>query len=491
MASITLNMNRSIGVISRHIYGHFAEHIGRCVYQGVYVGEDSLIPNVNGMRTDVVEALKAIHVPVLRWPGGCFADSYHWEDGVGPREKRRKVVNDLWGGVLEDNAFGTHEFMELCRQLGCEAYITGNLGSGTVREMADWVEYLNGDGQSDVVNRRRANGREEPWAVRFWGVGNESWGCGGNLLADEYAREYRRYQTFLRNWHGTKLYRIACGPGDSDESWTDTLMRLSGKAMDGLSMHYYTICGDWADKGSATQFTLLDYYRTLFRAAQMDGMIARHSRVMDRYDPEKRVGLIVDEWGTWFNVEPDTNPAFLYQQNTMRDALVAAVTLNIFNRRCDRVAMANLAQMVNVLQSVVLTEGERMVLTPTYHVFDLFAAHQDAREIDCHVEADNVGMDQWIMPQLSASASERKGVVTVTAANLSTNEPLPLTVQVLPRKIARITGRVLSGHYKQFNDFDSAELTVKPFTNLSLHADGVAEAELPPCSVVELRVETA
>lgn len=491
MANITLNLNRSKGTISRHLYGHFAEHIGRCVYQGVFVGEDSPIPHVNGMRTDVVEALKAIHVPVLRWPGGCFADDYHWQDGVGPRESRRKNVNSLWGGVLEDNSFGTHEFLELCRQIGCEPYITGNLGSGTIREMADWVEYLNGDSESDMVRWRRENGREEPWGVRFWGVGNESWGCGGNLQAEEYAKEYRRYQTFLRDWGSHKLYRIACGPSDDNEAWTETLMRLAGRMMDGLSLHYYTFCGDFGNKGSATQFSLLDYYRTIFHAGEMDRIITGHERVMDRYDPEKRVGLVVDEWGTWFDVEPDTNPAFLYQQNTMRDALVAAITLNIFNRHCDRVAMANLAQMVNVLQSVILTEGDRMVLTPTYHVFDLFKAHQDAREVDCYTEADNVGMDQWIMPQLSASASEKKGVVTVTAANLSVHEPLPLTVRLLPERIGKMTGRILQGGYKQYNDFGQTELSAKPMQGLTLREDGTAECELPPCSVAELRIEKA
>lgn len=489
MATITLNMNRSRGVICRHIYGHFAEHIGRGIYQGLYVGEDSRIPNVNGMRTDVVEALRAIRVPVLRWPGGCFADAYHWMDGIGPKEDRRRRVNYLWGGAPETNAFGTHEFLELCRQIGCEPYITGNVGSGTVSEMADWIEYLNGDGPSELVNLRKRNGREDPWNVRFWGVGNESWGCGGTFLAEDYAKEYRRYQTFLVNWGGRKLYRIACGPGDENEEWTDTLMRLAGKYMDGLSMHYYTICGDWTHKGSATQFTQLEYYRTLYRAAHMEEMIRRHSHVMDRYDPEKRVGLVVDEWGTWFDAEPETNPAYLYQQSTMRDAMVAAITLNLFNRHCDRVKMANLAQMVNVLQALVLTDGERMVLTPTYHVFDLFKAHQDAREVDCFVECDNTGMDEWILPQLSASASEQKGVVTLTMANLDSLEPLPVTVALAARKIARVTARVLTGSMKQHNDFGCENLTVKSLTDVQLTADGTAELLLPPCSVVEARVE--
>ena len=327
--------------INKNIYGHFSEHLGRCIYGGVYVGENSDIPNVNGMRTDVVQALKKIGVPVLRWPGGCFADEYHWEDGIGPKETRKRMVNTNWGGVVEDNSFGTHEFMELCRQIGCEPYVNANVGSGTVREMAEWVEYMNSTGDSTVVQKRWANGHKEPFNLKYLGVGNENWGCGGNMRPEYYADEYRRYQTFCRNYGDNKLYRIACGPSSGDWNWTDKLMERAGRYLDAITLHHYTVPYAWDKKGSATDFDADEYYLTLRNAAYMDTLIRGHLAIMDKYDHEHRVGLIVDEWGTWFDCEPGTNPGFLYQQNTMRDAMVAALTLDIFNSHCDRVVMAN------------------------------------------------------------------------------------------------------------------------------------------------------
>ena len=353
MARITIERSRSAGTISRYIYGHFAEHLGHCIYGGIFVGKDSPIPNVNGIRSDVVEAMKAIRLPVLRWPGGCFADEYHWRDGIGPQEKRRNMVNTNWGGVTEDNSFGTHEFMELCRQVGCEPYITGNVGSGTAQEMSEWVEYLNSDGDSTVVRERRENGRQDSWGVRFWGVGNESWGCGGLMRPEYYADVYRRYQNFCRQYGDHKLYKIACGPNDANTEWTEVVMKNAAFCMDGLSMHSYTIPGGWDTKNHATEFSTDDYWETLNLAADIERKVNMHAEIMDKYDPDKRIGLIVDEWGTWFQVEPGTNPGFLYQQNTMRDAMVASVSLDIFNRHCDRVFMANIAQTVNVLQAII------------------------------------------------------------------------------------------------------------------------------------------
>lgn len=483
MTTITLNPRRSAGIINRNIYGHFSEHLGRCIYQGLFVGKDSPIPNENGMRKAAVEALKAIRVPVLRWPGGCFADEYHWEDGIGPQENRKRMVNTHWGGVVEDNSFGTHEFLELCRQIGCEPYINANVGSGTVREMSEWIEYVNSDGDSSVVKRRWANGRKEAWSVKFWGVGNENWGCGGNMRPEYYADEFRRYQTYCRQYGDKKPFRIACGANADDYEWTRVLMERAGQFMDGLSLHYYTFCDGWDHKGSATRFTPEEFYRTLCKAARMDELITRHDAIMTHYDPQRRVGLLVDEWGCWYDVEPGTNPGFLYQQNTMRDALAAALTLNIFNRHCDRVIMANLAQTVNVLQSVLLTEGDRVVLTPTYHVFDLYKNHQDAREIDCHVDTDAVGLGEWQLPRVSASASEKEGRVTLTLANLSADAPAPVALRGLEAKAAQ--GRLLTGRMDEYNDFDASPLAVKPLENLQLAPDGFA-LTLPPCAVAEI-----
>ena len=382
MSKLIVNTGEKKSTINRNIYGHFSEHLGRCIYGGLFVGEDSAIPNVKGMRTDVVEALKHIKVPVLRWPGGCFADEYHWKDGIGPKGSRKRMVNTHWGGVVEDNSFGTHEFMELCAQLGCEPYINGNVGSGTVQEMSEWVEYMTFDGISPMAELRGKNGDPAPWKVKYFGVGNENWGCGGNMRPEYYADLYRRFQTYVRNYGENKIYKIACGPGcahDRDDTyWTEKVMEIAGAYTDAITLHYYTVPGPWENKGSATDFNEADYYLTLKKALHMEALVTDHLEVMNRFDPEHRVGLIVDEWGSWYDVEPGTNPGFLYQQNTMRDALITAVNLDIFNAHSDRVVMANLAKTVNVLQAVVLTEGDAMVLTPTYHVFDLYKNHHDA-----------------------------------------------------------------------------------------------------------------
>ena len=486
-ARIHIDRTRSGGTISRYIYGHFAEHLGRCIYGGIFVGKDSPIPNVNGMRTDVVEAMKALNVPVLRWPGGCFADEYHWRDGIGEQKDRKRMVNTNWGGVVEDNSFGTHEFLELCEQVGCEPYITGNVGSGTVQEMSEWVEYLNSEGDSTVVKERWKNGRKDPWGVRFWGVGNESWGCGGNMRPEFYADQYRRFQCFCRQYGKNKLYKIACGPSDQDVAWTEVLMKNAAFCMDGLSLHRYTVPGSWTHKNSATRFSEEDYWQTLALSGEMDKTIRMHEGVMDRYDPEKKIGLIVDEWGTWFEVEPGTNPGFLYQQNTMRDAMVAAVHLDIFNRHCGRVRMANIAQTVNVLQAIILTEGDKMVLTPTYYVFDLYKAHMDARELDCFVHAPEAGTEAYRMPGITASASEKDGRVTLTVSNLNPTEAQDVTVSLRGEQISAAEGRILQGRMDQYNDFGNAPLKTKPFTDFET-ANGEIILHLPACSVAEIRL---
>lgn len=490
MSRITVNPAHKKSVINRNLYGHFSEHLGRCIYNGVFVGEDSPIPNEKGMRTDVVEALRHIRVPVLRWPGGCFADEYHWKDGIGPKESRKRMVNTNWGGVTEDNSFGTHEFLEFCRQVGCEPYINGNMGSGTVQEMSEWVEYMTSDAISPMAELRRQNGQEEPWKIRYFGVGNESWGCGGNMRPSYYADEFRRYQTFLRNYGENKLYKIACGPNVDDYTWTDTVMEIAGRYMDAITLHYYTLPNDdWDHKGSALVFNREEYYRTLRKALRMEELLQKHIQIMDRRDPEKRVGLIVDEWGAWYDVEPGTNPGFLYQQNTMRDALVAAATLNIFNQHSDRVVMANIAQLVNVLQSVILTEGDKMVKTPTYHVFDLYKEHQDATLVYSQIETASTGTETEQVPQISVSVSmDEQGVLHATLANLSDEEADLAELVFVNFVPTSVEGEVLCGKPADHNDFTAPDAVhLKPLTDVRVE-NGRVLARMPACSVARLTI---
>lgn len=465
--------------ISKYIYGHFAEHLGRCIYEGIYVGEDSSIPNVNGMRTDVVEALKNIKIPVLRWPGGCFADEYHWKDGIGSKENRKKIVNTNWGGVTENNHFGTHEYFELLRQLGCDAYINGNVGSGTVQEMQEWIEYMTMDGESPMANLRRENGHDAPWKVKFFGVGNESWGCGGNMRPDYYADEYRRYQTFVRQYGKDKIYKIACGPNIDDYNWMDRVMAIAAPFMDGISLHHYALTGSWEDKGSALGFEEAQWWSLLKSAKKMDELITKHSTIMDKYDPEKRVGLIVDEWGSWLAVEPGTNPGFLYQQNTIRDAMVAALTLNIFHKHADRVHMANIAQAVNVLQAMILTEGDKMVKTPSYHVFDLYKVHQDAEVVASYGDESET---------LSYTVSKKDGVISVSVCNYSLTESQTLDVDGEFGDTISEARYISADKMDTHNDFEHPEnITVKEFNGASL-VDGQLSITMPPMSVATVRI---
>lgn len=485
MSRIIVNANRSAGVINKNIYGHFAEHLGRCIYGGLANSDGSL-------RADVVAALKELHVPVLRWPGGCFADTYHWRDGIGPKEERKTIVNTNWGGVTENNAFGTHEFMALCRELGCEPYISGNVGSGSVQEFSDWVEYCNMAGQSPMAALRRQNGQEEPFNVRYWGIGNENWGGGGNMRPEFYADLCRQYSTFLRSYDpGLVPYKIACGASEEDYHWTRTVVESAGHTIDAISLHYYTIPGDnWGVKGSATDFGTDEYYHTLYRTLWMDELIENHSRVIRRFAKGRKIGLAVDEWGTWYDVEPGTNPGFLYQQNTMRDALVAAINLNIFNNHCDTVVMANIAQMVNVLQAMVLTDGDKLLLTPTYHVFRMYREHQNAAQLETYAETTLLNTAEEPVPDLHVSASRgTDGTLLVTAANLSADQARPVEVLLTGLKAAAVTAEVLAGAPAACNTFE-APATVVPAPLEAKITDTGFTAQLPPCSVAAFRVTT-
>ncbi|MBD3384063.1 alpha-N-arabinofuranosidase [candidate division KSB1 bacterium] len=486
--SMEIYANLGTQEINADIYGHFSEHLGRCIYEGFWVGLDSEIPNTRGIRNDVVESLKQLSVPVLRWPGGCFADEYHWKDGIGPYEQRPSMINTHWGGVSENNHFGTHEFLDLCGQLGCEPYICGNVGSGEVKEMQEWVEYITFDGKSPMADWRRRNGRDKPWNVRFWGVGNENWGCGGNMRPQYYADLYKRYQTYLRNFSGNKLFKIACGSYNDDYDWTEVLMREAAGRMHGLSFHYYTVTGTWQDKGSATQFTEAEYFTTLKKALHIDDLIQRHSTIMDKYDPEKRIGLMVDEWGTWHEVEPGTNPGFLYQQNTMRDAMVAALTLHIFHKHCDRVRMANIAQTVNVLQSMILTQKDGMILTPTYWVFELFKNHQNARMLPVSFDSGSYKMNGEAIQAVSASASKQQnGSITVSFCNVDPHKPRRVRCKISGQTAKSVNGRILTaGEISSHNTFEKPDV-VKPtaFGGAQLEA-GEVIIDLPSKSIAVL-----
>ncbi|MBI5305466.1 MAG: alpha-N-arabinofuranosidase [Chloroflexi bacterium] len=500
MNEITLDVKIAKTKIDRNIYGHFSEHLGRCIYEGYWVGEDSAIPNVRGIRKDVVAALKKIKAPVMRWPGGCFADEYHWMDGIGPREKRPTMINTHWGGVVENNHFGTHEFMELCDQLGCEPYVCGNVGSGTVQEMSQWVEYMTFGGTSPMADLRRAHGRAEPWKLKYFGVGNENWGCGGRMTAEYYADEYRRYGLYARNYDDNKLFRIACGPRNDDYHWTQVLMEkagqeqtFGGRYMDGLALHYYTSVKrlpDGSRVGSATQFDEAEWIEIISKGLFMDELVRRHATIMDKYDPGKKVALIVDEWGTWFAAEPGTHPRFLYQQNTMRDAIVAATTFDIFNKYCDRVRMANIAQTINVLQAMILTQKEKMLLTPSYHVFEMYSVHQDATMVPVDVQSETYEHAGYAVPAVSVSASvDANGKLRITLSNANPHKDIAVNAFVRGMKANQAQGRVLqAGAMNAHNTFEKPnEVRPKEFNDAKVSSDGL-EISVPRMSVVGLEV---
>ncbi len=474
--------------INKEIYGHFAEHLGHCIYGGIYVGKDSKIPNTEGYRNDVVKALKDMKIPLLRWPGGCFADTYHWKDGIGPQSQRASIVNVNWGGVTEDNSFGTHEFLNFCELIGAEPYISLNVGSGTVQEAQDWIEYCTSSNVSPMTDLRKKNGREDPWDVKYWGIGNETWGCGGNMTPEYYSDVYKRFASFAR---GAKV-KIACGASDFNYNWTEVMMERTQQKqflIQGLSLHYYTICHDWRHKGSATQFNEDEWFSSLSKTLLMDELITKHSAIMDKYDPKKRVGLMVDEWGDWFDVEPGTNPGFLYQQNTLRDALVAGINLNIFNNHAERVRMGNIAQAINVLQSVILTKDNQMVLTPTYYVFKMYAVHQDATMIPVNVKCDTYKLNDKEIPALNVSASTKDGVVSITVCNLNPNKDESLEIDLGSDALKNATAHIITGEkMNDYNDFGTPEkVTEKPF-KVNSPKKGKLSVNVPSKSVMLIQL---
>lgn len=491
-ADVVVETQKGEYQISKHVYGHFSEHLGRCIYGGLWVGEDSHLPNVGGVRKDIIDALKHIHIPNLRWPGGCFADEYHWMDGIGDRAERPKMVNTHWGGVVEDNSFGTHEFLNLCEALETEPYICGNVGSGTVEEMSKWVEYMTFDGESPMANLRKKNGRDKAWNVSFWGVGNENWGCGGNMTAEAYAQHYRRYATYCRNYGANQLYKVAGGPNVDDYHWMEVMMRdIPHHLMRGVSVHNYTFTYSWENKGDATGFTEEQYFSLLEHGMKMDEIVTNHAAIMDKYDPQKKIAMIVDEWGAWYNVEPGTNPGFLYQQNTLRDALLAGTILNIFQKHSDRVKVANIAQLVNVLQSLFLTEGDKMLLTPTYHVFDMYKVHMDATMLPIEVISPNYSQLGRSIKSVSASASkDANGKVHVSFVNIDPKQSVEITCTLRDFANAKfVSGNIISGkNIDSHNTFsDANQVVLKDFKDASIKK-GVLTIKVPAKSLVTVEL---
>ena len=490
---IKLNADSARQKINKNIYGHFAEHLGRCIYDGFYVGEtNTSIPNTEGVRNDIIAALRKMKIPLLRWPGGCFADTYHWKDGVGPKDKRPAMVNTWWGGVTEDNSFGTHDFLNMCERLGADPYLAGNVGSGTVQELSQWLQYVNFDGKSPMSGWRRENGRDKPWNVKYWGVGNEVWGCGGNMTPEYYVNIYRQYATFMTDWsnsHG--LFRIASGASDANYHWTEVLMRdIPQNMISGTGLHHYAVI-EWDHKGPAIDFTEQQYFETLKSAWQMDEMVTKHSAIMDKYDPEKKIALVVDEWGGWYDVEPGTNPGFLYQQNTMRDAMIAGMTLNIFNNHSDRVRMANLAQTINVLQAVILTNKEKIILTPTYHVMEMYNVHQDAMLLPLKINTDNYTFGNESLPAVSGSASkDSAGLIHISLTNINPIKDETVTINIDEEKYNKVSGRVLTSKKLQdHNTFEEPQKIVPQiFSGTSLKGNSLI-VKLPPFSVVVLELK--
>jgi alpha-N-arabinofuranosidase len=483
---LTIKTMNSKYRINPEIYGSFSEHLGRCIYDGIYLKDNHDVPNIDGIRNDIVEALKAIKLPVLRWPGGCFADEYHWRDGIGEKSMRKKMINTHWGGLTEDNSFGTHEFMKLCELIGCEPYIAGNLGSGTVQEMSEWIEYITSSEPSTVVEERIANGRKEPWKLKYFGVGNENWACGGNMRPQYYADLYRRYATYCRNYGPNRLYKIACGPNSDDYDWTDKIMEIITKDCSAISLHHYS----WMTSQRAAELSEDNYYRIIAKSKKMDELIENHWNIMGKYDPDHKIKLVVDEWGTWYKTEEGTNPRFLHQQSTMTDAIVAASTLDIFNNRCNMVSMANIAQTVNVLQAVILTSGKQLIKTPTYHVFDIYKEHQNNMLLDSYCKNSTLDNDEQVKIISYSASMNRDGSIYITLSNASLDKEYEMDIELYDKSVETVSAEILtSDNYLSHNSFDEPEKIKKQEYSLFKLSNNGLIIKLLPCSVVGISLK--
>jgi alpha-N-arabinofuranosidase len=494
---VTVDLSRPGAPIARQIYGHFAEHLGRGIYEGIWVGPDSPIPNTNGYRNDVLQALRNLEVPVIRWPGGCFADLYDWRDGIGPREDRPTRINVHWGGVTDNNAFGTHEFMNFTELVGAEAFVSGNLGSMEPLQMGQWVEYMTSAENATLANERRANGREEPWTLKYFGIGNETWGCGGNMRPETAAAANARAYAFVHAPRSMGMLRVAAGASGNLDLWhdymafTEEMMKNSGPTFDGhleaLSYHYYAMPPDLGPKGPATGFTEEDWAKQLDYTLDIDRQLKDVIGIMDRYDPERQTPLFVDEWGAWYQPEPGSTPGFLYQQNSLRDAQVAALTFNIFHRYSDRIKMANIAQMINVLQAVILTDGPRMILTPTYHAFDLYRPFMEATPYPATASQAQYTFGDIALPLIDVTAARgTDGRMYLAVVNTDPHRAVTVRTNLSGRSA---TGRILvSDRMDAHNSFDNpTALTPQPISGTI--QNGMVVVQMPPMGVAVLAVD--
>ena len=494
---VTVDLSRPGAPIARQIYGHFAEHLGRGIYEGVWVGPDSKIPNVRGYRTDVVNALKRLQVPVIRWPGGCFADLYHWRDGIGPRSQRPTRINVHWGGVTDNNSFGTHEFMDFAELVGAEAYVSGNIGSLSPFEMSQWVEYITSAEDATLANERRKNGRDKPWNLKYWGIGNETWGCGGNMRPQMAAAENARYMAFVNAPRAMGMIKVASGASGNLDKWhdykafTEEMMKNGGPTfgdhMEALSYPYYAMPPDLAPKGPATDFNEEGWAKQLHYTLDIDRQLKDVIAIMDRHDPKKQTALYVDEWGAWYQPEKGSTPGFLYQQNTLRDAQVAALSFNIFHRYTDRIKMANIAQMINVLQAIILTDKEKMILTPTYHAFDMYRPFMEATPYPASTSAAAYKFGDITLPLIDVSAARGKdGKLYLAIVNTDPKRAV--------RVRTNLTGKAASGQIlasdrmDAHNSFDNPNALVpRPFRGEMV--DGRLVVQMPPMGVAVVAVD--
>ena len=496
---LSVDVSKTGAKIDRNIFGQFAEHLGHGIYEGIWVGPDSPIPNTRGIRNDVVAALKAIKVPNVRWPGGCFADEYHWRDGIGAQRVVR--LNPNWGGVIEPDTFGTHEFMDFIDQIGADAYVSVNVGSGTPHEAADWLEYMTAAQQTTLAKERAANGHPGPYKIARLGLGNESWDCGGNMTPDYYLSQMKIYSRFVRNYNPEQqkqqMLKIAVGPGGGESRWTDwteTIMQAYQHHtwswdIDGLSMHSYTVV-KWPPSYKSFDFGETEYAQILKSTLEMDDLIKKHSAIMDKYDPQKKVALIVDEWGGWYAPLPGSHPGFLLQQNSLRDAILAALNLNIFARNADRVRGANIAQMINVLQAMILTDKEKIVLTPTYYVFKMYVPFQDATLIPVTFDAGTYARDDIKLPRVDTiAAKDATGRLWLEITNVDPNAPVEVAVSLTGINAKSAAGETLTAaKVDSINNFDAPN-TVVPKPISAKAQSGKLTLKLDPKSVTVVSIE--